>query len=102
MLLFIKALSLPQPASTGIYSLHTPKFQGFPFGDPIARPNRIQINLYDERGTAEITVACFAECSASITQPDLNRISQSLVRVVPDSATTSTPTTGNSKLTASR
>lgn len=102
MLLFIKALALPPTASTGIYSLHTPSFQGFQFGDPGARPNRIQINLYDEHGAAEFTVACNAECSVPITQADLNRISQSLVRVVPDASTTSAPTAGNSTLTASR
>lgn len=101
-LLFIKALALTQPASTGIYLLYTPTFQGFQFGDPGARPNRIHMNLYDERGTAEITVVCNAECSAPITQADLNRISQSLVRVAPSEAPTSIPTKGNSKLTASR
>jgi hypothetical protein len=102
MLLSIKALALPPTASTGIYSLHTAGFHGFQFGNPGARPNRIQINLYDEYGAAEFTWTCTAECSVPITQADLNRISQSLVRVMPDPTTTPTPTPGNSKMTASR
>ncbi|MGA3300747.1 MAG: hypothetical protein ABSD87_11710 [Candidatus Acidiferrales bacterium] len=103
LILLIKAIAVPEPGESGIFSLRTSHFEGFQYGNPGVNPKRILIDLFDELGGTEIMVACGATgCSPPITQADLNRISQSLVRVVPYVVMTSTPTTGNPKLTASR
>jgi hypothetical protein len=90
MLLLIKTMAMPLPASSGIYSIRTPHFQGFQFGDPRASSGKIIVDLWDDKGGIELHLACFGTCSAPhITQADVNRISESLARVAPVTATDS-------------
>jgi hypothetical protein len=87
LLVFTKATSVPQPASSGIYSIHTPIFQGFQFGEPHHGAGKVIVDLWDEKGGIELHLLCFGKCSApAITQADLNRISQSMVRTAPVTA----------------
>jgi hypothetical protein len=90
MLLLLKTMAMPLPAHSGMYSIRTPHFQGFQFGDPRSSSGKIVVDLWDDRGGIELHLACFGKCSAPhITQADVNRILQSVMRVVPVTATDS-------------
>jgi hypothetical protein len=89
-LLLLKAMAMPLSGSSEIYSIRTSHFQGFQFGDPRASSGKIIIDLWDDKGGIEVHLACFGTCSApQITQADVNRILQSVMRVVPVTATDS-------------
>jgi len=90
MLLVLKTMAMPLPAHSGMYSIRTPHFHGFQFGDPRSSSGKIVVDLWDDRGGIELHLACFGTCSAPhITQADVNRISQSVMRVAPLTATDS-------------
>lgn len=87
MLLVLKTMAMPLPASSGIYSIRTPHFRGFQFGDPRHGAGKVIVDLWDEKGGIELHLLCFGKCSApAITQADVNRISQSMVRNAPVTA----------------
>jgi hypothetical protein len=97
LLVLTKVTSVTSPAETGIFSLRTSHFQGFQFGNPTVKPDIVYIHLFDDSGSLGITVECHAQCAAyPITQGDINRISQSLVKV------SSEVTPGDRKVQASR
>jgi hypothetical protein len=90
LLLLLKTMAMPLPAHSGMYSIRTPHFQGFQFGDPRSSSGKTIVDLWDDKGGIELHLACFGTCSAPhITQADVNRILQSIMRVVPVTATDS-------------
>jgi hypothetical protein len=102
LLLLTKSLSVLPPGKSGIFSIRNANFQGFQFGNPAVAPDVVYIKLFDERGALGIVLECHASCSAyPIKQADVNRITQSLVRIstVPGSSNAS-PT--NAQLQESR
>jgi hypothetical protein len=67
------------PAETGIFNLRSPGHSGFQYGDPRGRPDVLELRVYCDDGRVEIK---FLQGSydepAGVTQPEINRIVQSL------------------------
>ena len=86
MLLMLKIVVLSgRSADTGIFNIQNQSYRGFQLGDPQAHPRRVTVQLYSDEGSFEIT---FADDDGrglvAVTQPELNRIVQSLRRVPKD------------------
>src|ERR1700731_1915120 len=80
-LLIIKAISMPK-ASSGIFSIRTPAFEGFQFEDPATRPLRITEELYSREGGINVIFLPKVDGSAPrISQPEINRVIQSIRKV---------------------
>lgn len=77
MMLIIKSITLPEPASSGIFSFETREFYGFQYGDPTKAPKKIVANLYSADGKVEFI---FAKKNAPVEmrQSEINRVLQSL------------------------
>jgi len=82
-LLVLKAMGTPA-ADTGIFSIHTPEFDGFQYQDPAAGPGRIVMNLFSEdRGLEFQFLTKYNGASAHLSQADINRIVQTLHKTGP-------------------
>jgi hypothetical protein len=80
-LLIIKAISMPK-ASSGIFSIQTPGFQGFQFEDPATRPLRVTDELYSDDAGLEVTFFQKIDGSTpTISQAEINRVIQSIRKV---------------------
>lgn len=91
MLLLLKTVVLSQSfADTGIFKIQSQDYRGFQLGDPQAHPRMITVHLYSDEGTIELTFSANdPNGPAAITQPEINRIVQSL-RKVPQSGSPAT------------
>ncbi len=82
-LLTMKIIAMPK-ADSGLFSVQTPHFKGFQFGDPAAHPRRISDELYADDGGVDLIF--FQHNSApAITQPQINRVLESVRRTGPPS-----------------
>jgi hypothetical protein len=78
-LLIIKSLALLKSAESGIFILQNQGNQGFQEGNPLTRQDVIAVHLFSENGSAEIIFfQKDYKNSTGITQPEINRIVQSL------------------------
>jgi hypothetical protein len=86
MLLMLKIVVLSgRSADTGIFNIQNQSYRGFQLGDPQAHPRRVTVQLYSDEGSFEITFADDdGRGPVAVTQPELNRIVQSLRRVPKD------------------
>ncbi|MGB6876821.1 MAG: hypothetical protein WBD87_12405 [Candidatus Acidiferrales bacterium] len=81
MLLLIKTMSMPA-ADSGIFSIRTPDFQGFQFESAGGRPAKITDELYSKDGGIDVILYQKVRGSApAISQPEINRVIQSIHRV---------------------
>lgn len=81
MLLIIKAISMPK-ATSGIFSIRAPGFEGFQFENPQARPSRITDELYSNDGSIDLIFFQKADGSApTLSQAEINRVIQSIRKV---------------------
>ena len=72
----------PSPAESGIYNIDSSAYKGFQYGDPRTRPETIELSLYSD--DCDITMKFLQtayEDPVGVTQPEINRIVQSLRRV---------------------
>ena len=78
-LLIFKSVALPKSAETGIFNLHNASYEGFQQGNPQARQDGIIVDLYSDEGSVEV-IFFQKNCrnSAGVTQPEINRMVQSL------------------------
>ena len=78
-LLVLKSITPLKCARNGIYKLQNETFKGFQQGNPDVRQDGVAVNLYSGEGSVELI---FGEQnyknSGGITQPEINRIVQSL------------------------
>jgi hypothetical protein len=79
-LLILKAIAMPEPGHSGIYSLHTANFRGFQYGAPGNSRHMVVSDLLDDKGNAEF-IFFDVPGQPHITQADINRATQSLKRV---------------------
>jgi hypothetical protein len=78
-LLTIKSISLSKAAESGIFNLQNQSYRGFQQGNPEVRPDGIAVNLYSDEGSVEmIFLQKDYKNSVGVTQPEINRIVQSL------------------------
>ena len=54
MMLTMKAIAEPPAAESGLFAIHSPRFQGFQYGDPAAS-KRTTVSLFDQEGELEFT-----------------------------------------------
>ena len=76
--LVAKSVMLLKPADTGIFNLQNKFFKGFQQGNPRVRQDVLFAHLYSDEGSVELTFDQKAYLSGSVTQPEINRIVQSL------------------------
>ena len=89
-LLIIKSIALPKSAETGIFNVHTQSFQGFQQGNPQFRKDHIRVELYSDEGSLEMLfLQKDYRNSEGVTQPEINRIVQSLHKTTQESPTAS-------------
>ncbi len=80
-LLLIKSITLPKAAETGIFNVQSRDYKGFQLGDPRVRQSKILVDLYSEDEGVEIVFLQEDYLNFSgVTQPEINRIVQSLRR----------------------
>jgi hypothetical protein len=79
MLLVLKSLAPSKAAETGIFNVQNQSLKGFQQGIAEARENGVIVDLYSDEGGLELI---FSEksynVSAGVTQPEINRIIQSV------------------------
>jgi hypothetical protein len=79
---------VPKSAETGIFNVPNSSYKGFQKGNPQVRQDGIAVHLYSEEGSVEFI---FFEKdypnSQGITQPEINRIVQSLRKTSQDAPT---------------
>jgi hypothetical protein len=84
VLLLTKSIVPSKPAETGIFNVRNASYQGFQQGNPEVRPDTLLLDLYSANGGFEILfVQKNYANSHGVTQPEINRIVQSLRRAAP-------------------
>jgi hypothetical protein len=82
-LLILKSLAPLKCAETGIFKVQSETFKGFQQGNAETRGGGVAVNLYSDEGSVELI---FAENNypnpAGVTQPEINRIVQSLHKII--------------------
>jgi len=90
VLLMVKSIMPSKPAETGIFNIRNHDYEGFQQGDPRIKQDSLQLDLYSGEGGFEITF--FQKDHSSyrgVTQPEINRIIQSLHKAAPTALTAS-------------
>jgi hypothetical protein len=78
-LLIIKSMALSKSAETGIFRVQNQSYKGFQEGNPLIRQDAIEVRLFsDEDGVEMLFFQKDYKKSAGVTQPEINRIVQSL------------------------
>lgn len=83
-LLVLKSMMPSKAAETGIFNVSSAGYRGFQQGDPRIRQDRLLVCLYSYSNDGGIDIGFFQKnyaSSAGVTQPEINRIIQSLHRV---------------------
>jgi hypothetical protein len=87
-LLTMKTAALLPSAGTGIFNLQNQSYKGFQEGNPQVRQDGIEIHLFSDEGSIEMI---FSQKNyrnpAGVTQPEINRIVQSLRKAPHNGAT---------------
>jgi hypothetical protein len=87
-LLSIKSIALSRSADTGIFNVQNQSYKGFQKGNPQSRQSEIEVELFSDEGGVDIILSQKDyQSPAGITQPEINRIVQSL-RKAPQSKST--------------
>jgi hypothetical protein len=76
-ILLMKSIAVPAPAESGLYSIRTPTFYGFQYGDPRNDPKKVIVDLFNDDGGMEF-VFVSKDGGQSISQADINRVIQSV------------------------
>lgn len=84
MMLLMKSIVMPASAESGIYSIDTPIFKGFQYGDPRKNPKKVVVDLFNEDGGLEFVFAS-KDGGPSISQPDINWVIQSVQKSATES-----------------
>jgi hypothetical protein len=86
-LLIIKSIMLLAPADTGIFNIQNQEFKGFQQGDTQVRQAKLEFDLYSDDGSVEFMFFEKDKNAVGVTQPEINRIIQTLRKAAPDTAT---------------
>lgn len=77
MMLVIKSITVPEPAESGFFSIHTPFFKGFQYGDLRKSPKRVVVDLFDDDGVLEFVFTKNNQ-GQGVSQADINRVIQTV------------------------
>jgi hypothetical protein len=84
ILLTVKSIIPSGPAETGIFRVQNRDYKGFQQGDTAKHPRGVVVTLYSENGGVEFIFSDHDyRNSTGITQPEINRIIQSLHKAAP-------------------
>ncbi len=86
LLLTMKAAIVGPDAESGIYSVRTREFQGFQYGRPQNPPKRLRTELFGNDRSLKILFGQKSNGSVMISQPDINRIVQSIHKLPTEQA----------------
>lgn len=86
LLLTMKAAIVGPDAESGIYLVRTREFQGFQYGRPQNPPKRLRTELFGNDRSLKILFGQKPNGSVMISQPDINRIVQSIHKVPTEQA----------------
>jgi hypothetical protein len=87
MVIMLKSIAPAKAAETGIFDLQAGSFRGFQQGSPTARTDQLLVTLYSDDGNVEFTLWQKGyKNTVGVTQPEINRIVQSVQRVRPPEA----------------
>lgn len=75
------------PADTGIFNIQNQEFKGFQQGDPQVPQAKLALNLYSNEGSVEFIFFEKDKNAAGVTQPEINRIIQTLRKTTQGSLT---------------
>jgi len=90
MVLMIKSIMLVKAADTGIFCVQNQEYKGFQQGDPKVRQDMLVLDLYSDDSHPEVIfLQKDYHDSAGVTQPEINRIVQSLHRAAPSTVASS-------------
>ena len=78
MLVLMKAISAPRGADSGIFAVTAGDFKGFQYGRPLSAPRGFSVELYSDSGSLDFIFAPKLNGPTVISQPDVNRILQTL------------------------
>lgn len=82
MLLTIKSISLLSWAKGGLFNIQNRDYRGFQQGSPQVHPNGIAVDLYSDDGSVEFIFNQKGyDRPAGVSQPEINRIAQTLRKV---------------------
>jgi len=85
-LIIIKSIVLAKSAQSGIFNLQNKTFKGFQQGNAQAREDVILVSLYSDQGSVEFIISQKSyQNPTGVTQPEINRIIQSLCKAPQDS-----------------
>lgn len=86
VLLTIKSIMPGASAETGIFRLQNQGYKGFQQGNPVKHPKGVVVSLYSDVGGVEFIFSSQDYRNpAGVTQPEINRIVQTLHKVEPNS-----------------
>jgi hypothetical protein len=89
-LLIVKSIALPTSAETGIFNLQNRSYKGFQNGNPQVRQEGITVHLFSDEGSVEmIFLQKDYQNPAGVSQPEINRIVQSMHKAAPVGASAS-------------
>jgi len=81
LLLIVKSLGTVKAADTGIFNVRNENYKGFQQGDPRIRQDGIAVELFSDEGNIEfVFFQKNYKSPTGLTQPEINRIVQSLHR----------------------
>jgi hypothetical protein len=93
-LLLVKSVALPRSAETGIFNLQNQSYKGFQDGNPQVRQDGIIVHLFSDDGSVEmIFLQKDYQNPAGVSQPEINRIVESLHKATQVGAAASQMTT---------
>ena len=91
-MLIVKSIAPLKSAESGIFNLQNPNFKGFQQGNPQPHQDGIAINLYSDEGSIEMIIfQKDYKNGGGVTQPEINRIVQSLHKASPQAKETAQP-----------
>jgi hypothetical protein len=84
MVLLTKSITPVKAAASGIFNLRNQHYQGFQQGDPRVTKDDIVVDLYSDDGAFEMVLSRRDYTSPTgVTQPEINRIVESLRKATP-------------------
>jgi hypothetical protein len=79
IVLLIKSIMPSKPAETGIFNIQNGSYRGFQQGNSQIRQDKLLVDLFSDDGGVEfIFFQKDYHCSTGVTQPEINRIIQTL------------------------
>jgi hypothetical protein len=91
VMLIIKSIMPVKAADTGIFYVQNQEYRGFQQGNPEIRQDRLVLDLYsDEKHFEVMFLQKDYRNAAGVTQPEINRVIQSVRRATPTEAVAST------------